>query len=138
MWFWRKKKKPGLEEGAAKLDAVLRGLQESQRAFKESAPGSGRVFSPSEEWSKKYLSQGIGAGSAFAQSIACFEDGTCLPPRSELMRELAARAKDCDCATEDAPADIKTVDARSVADIGNAPIRKPFEPEKSKRKRSWF
>lgn len=133
MWFWRKKKKPGLEEGAAKLDAVLRGLQASQRAFKESAPGHGRVFSPSELWSKKYLSQGIGAGSALAQPIACFEDGTCLPPRSQLMGELAARAKDCECESKEAAADVRT-----MGDIGSVPMRKPFEPEKPKRKRSWF
>jgi hypothetical protein len=133
MWFWRKKKKPGLQEGAAQLDAVLRGLQESQRAFKASTGGHGRVFSPAEEWSKKYLSQGIGSGSAFAEPIACFEDGTCLPPRNQLMRELAARAKNCDCASKDATADIRT-----VADIGSMPMRKPFELEKPKRKRSWF
>lgn len=132
MWFWRKKK-PSLEAGAAQLDAVLRGLQESQRAFKESAPGSGRVFSPSEEWSKKYLSQGIGSGAAFAQPIACFEDGTCLPPRNQLMRELAARAKTCDCADKDATSDI-----RVMADIGSIPMSKPFAPEKPKRKSSWF
>jgi hypothetical protein len=133
MWFWSKKKKPGLQEGAAKLDAVLRGLQDSRRAFKESAAGHGRVFSPSEEWSKKYLSQGIGSGSALAGPIACFEDGTCLPPRNQLMRELAARAKACDCESKDVAADIRT-----MADIGSVPMRKPFEPEKPKRKRSWF
>ena len=131
MWFWRKAKKPSLQQGAERLDAVLRGLQESQRAFKESTAGHGRVFSPSEQWSKKYLSQGIGADDAFAKPIACFEDGTCLPPRSQLMRELAARKEECHCDTESAT-------TRAMADIGNVPIRKPFEPEKPKRKRSWF
>lgn len=130
MWFWQKKKKSALQEGAERLDAVLRGLQESQRAFKEATPGSGRVFSPTEEWSKKYLSQGIGLDSALAKPITCFEDGTCLPPRNQLMRELAAHTKECHC-------DDNSV-THAMADIGNVPMRKPFVPEKPKRKRSWF
>ena len=129
MWFWRKKKQTPLQRGAERLDAVLRGLKDSQRAFKESTAGHGRVFSPSEEWSKKYLSQAIGTGTALAGPIACFEDGTCLPPRNQLMRELAAHAKKCNCDSESTPA---------LADIGGVPMRKPFEPEKPKRKRSWF
>jgi hypothetical protein len=132
-FFWRKKRAPTLQQGAEKFDAVLRGLDESRRAFKESSAGPRRVFSPSEDWSKKYLSQGIGAGTAFARPIACFEDGTCLPPRNQLMRELAARAKTCDCADKETTSDI-----RAMADIGNVPMRKPFAPEKPKRKRSWL
>lgn len=135
MW-WRKKKPlqtPTLQEGAERFDAILRSLGESQRAFKESAPGCGRVFSPSEEWSRKYHSQGIGGDAAYAKPIACFEDGTCLPPRSQLMRELNARASGQTVMMRAAPTDVT-----AFADIGNAPMHKPFEPKKPKRKKSWL
>jgi len=135
MWWWHKKKRatPTLQQGADKLDAVLRGLGESQRAFKASAPGHGRVFSPSEEWSRKYHSQGIGGDAAYAKPISCFEDGTCLPPRSQLMRELNARAAGRAVVTPS-----MAIGATAFVDISNAPMRKPFEPGKPKRKRSWL
>ena len=133
MWWRKKKPAATLQQGAEKLDAVLRGLGESQRAFKASAPGRGRVFSPSEEWSRKYHSQGIGGDSAYAKPIACFEDGTCLPPRNQLMRELSARAAGRAVTARSAPTDVT-----NFADIGKAPMHKPFEPEKPKRKRSWL
>ncbi|MGQ0740857.1 MAG: hypothetical protein ACT4OG_00985 [Alphaproteobacteria bacterium] len=120
--FWRKKKVPTLRPRGEKLDVVMGELDDSRRAFKEGSARERHVFSPSEEWSKKYLSQGIGPEAAYGAPIVCFEDGTCLPPRDELMRELAARvaaADGCGC-------------------IGTRAMRRPFAYKKTMHKRPWL
>ncbi len=125
--------KQSLQQGAERLDAVVREVRERQRAFSESAVTRTTVLSPSEVWSKKFLSQGIGPDHvAYDKPIACFEDGTCLPPRNQLMRELEARASGRHAAPKIAPA------VNPAAPIGNAPMRHPFAADKPKRKRSWL
>jgi hypothetical protein len=122
-------KQMSLQQGAERLDAVVREVREHQKAFSESAVMRTAVLSPSEVWSKKFLSQGIGPDTtAFAKPITCFEDGTCLPPRNQLMRELEARASGRHVL-------VKTA---APANIGDAPMRHPFAADKPKRKRSWL
>ncbi len=118
-----------LQQGAERLDAVVREVRARQRAFTESAVTRTTVLSPSEVWSKKFLSQGIGPEAAFDKPIACFEDGTCLPPRNQLMRELEARASGRYCAPKN---------LGNIGNIGDAPMRRPFAAEKPKRQRSWL
>lgn len=122
-------KQMSLQQGAERLDAVVREVREHQKAFSESAVTRTAVLSPSEVWSKKFLSQGIGPDTAaFAKPITCFEDGTCLPPRNQLMRELEARASG-----RHVPVKIA-----APANIGDAPMRHPFAADLPKRKRSWL
>jgi hypothetical protein len=121
-----------LQRGADRLDAVVRDVRARQRAITENVVARSSVLSPSEVWSKKFLSQGIGPDTSFAKPIACFEDGTCLPPRNQLMHELKARAS----GTHDAK--IAPAKPAKLGKVGDAPMRKPFAPEKPKRKHSWL
>jgi hypothetical protein len=118
-----------LQQGAERLDAVVREVREHQRSFAEGAVTRTAVLSPSEVWSKKFLSQGIGPDTTtFDKPITCFEDGTCLPPRNQLMRELEARASGRHVPVKSA----------APANIADVPMRHPFAAEKPKRKSSWL